>query len=196
MEELESHIPAARPRGGFGRFLRRLLNGLLLVLLFLLLGGLATAYFLYWPARSQLEKAHGQIADLAAARNGLTLQLSESQERARALQADLQAVGARLDTTRQYVAMLSLLSDVTAARLALASNDPDGARGHLSHAPAALDSLARLMGQEQRTALAQMRQRLQHALGELDGDQYAAQSDLNVLANKLVQLRGQHFVRP
>ena len=203
MEETDRPPPSRRTEGGFKRFLRGLLRWFLALLIFAALGAAAFGYFLYLPAteeldeaRTALEEARLQVAELEAEKDVLARRLSEAETRASVLEADKRRIQARLDTASVHVAVLSVLTDVTGARLALASKDHNAARTHLSHAPDALNHLGALLGAEQKDVLASMKERLGHALDELEDDQYAAQSDLDVLASKLVQLSRKYFRRP
>ena len=197
MNELEQEPMSPEPvESGFKRFLRRVLRWAIGLLVVFVLGAVAATFTLYRPtaeklhqADTALEQARQQIAELEAEKERLARELAEGQARLETSHADNQALQAEVDAAGLYVALLSALADVTGARLALASNDPTGARAYLSNVPAALEHLAALLGVKERTLVVPMQRRLEQAVDNLEGDQYAAQSDLNVLANTLVQLK-------
>ena len=141
------------------------------------MGALAVYWFLYRPqieelaqARSQVQQAQQRIADL---------EVYQSQnEELRAEQRE----------TNLQVYILRALSDVNAARLALATEDPETARAALGDTRSDFSRLANLVGPDHRDQLAAMQERLQLAVAEMARDAFAAQSDLGVLEANLRQL--------
>ena len=185
MNDSEKESVSTPPESGFKRFVRRLLRWTLGLLIVFGLGVLTAIFTLYLPANEKLRQANAALGQSKQQIAGL-----------KALEGDKQTLQAKLDTANLYVAMLSVLVDVTGARLALASNDPAEARVHLSDTAAKLENLGALLKAEQSKIAVSMQKRLENALKELESDQYAAQSDLNVLANNLVQLRIKYFAEP
>ena len=192
----EESVTPEQTESGFKRFLRRLLRWLIGLLVVFILGAVAATLVLYRPAaekllqaQSALKQVQGQIADQQAKKDSLNRRLTEVQARVETLEADNQTLQAELEAAGLYATLLSALVDLTGARLALASNDPASARVYLSNMPAALENLSALLGVRERTLVVPMQRRLEQAVDNLEGDQYATQSDLNVLANNLVQLK-------
>jgi hypothetical protein len=148
------------------------------------LGALAAIWFLYRPqadalARSQeqLEQAQQKISDLESE----IVRLNSLDNQNKALQADL-------ENANQHIMILSALSQVNTARLALATEDPATARASLMNTSRTLNELANLAQPEQGEVLAAMQSRLELALEGIDNDAFAAQSDLGVLATNLERL--------
>ncbi|MFH1007838.1 MAG: hypothetical protein V1800_10090 [Candidatus Latescibacterota bacterium] len=190
-------MSSVQAESGFKRFFRRLFHWTVGLLVVFILGAVAARFVLYHPAAEKLlrgetalEQARLQIAAQEAEEDSLNRWLAEVRARLETSHADNQALQAEVDAAGLYVTLLSVLADVTGARLALASNDPASARAYLSNAPAALEHLAALLGAERSNVVVPMQNRLAQAMENLQSDRYAAQSDLNVLANALVQLKG------
>ncbi len=169
----------------FGLFLRRALRwsagiGVVFAL------GIGALWFT--QVRPQAERIRELQSDLEAARSQVEA-LQKEVEDLRPLESENADLQASLAAAQQRHALLSTLVDVTQAQLALAQDDGLAARAALAEAPAQLKSLQRdLSGQEAET-LAAMQDRLDLVLRELDQDEtFAAQRDLEVLANGLVEL--------
>jgi len=118
----------------------------------------------------QLEEAASELGDLRPL-------VGENE----ALQAEVRRAGLRL-------LVLATLVDVNSARVALAQGDSGAAAETLVSIQQGLSALqSRLEGEDAR-AVGQMRDRLDLILGEIETDSFAAQRDLEVLANDLSQL--------
>ena len=174
-QQLQEPAPPARSR--FARIARTILRWIAAMLIAFLLGALAVYWFFYRPqsqelalARSQIQQAQQRIAEL---------EVYQSQnEELRAEQRE----------TNLQVYILRALSDVNAARLALATEDAETARAALSDTRSDFSRLANLVGPDHRDQLAAMQERLQLAVAEMARDAFAAQSDLGVLEANLRQL--------
>jgi hypothetical protein len=122
-----------------------------------------------------------------------------------ALTAQLQAANSELATLRPLVAenkklsgqveqaglkllVLTALVHVNAARVSLAQGDASSAAARLAAIDKGLADLAGRVEGEPAAAVGQMRARLTMVSGEIQGDAFAAQRDLEVLANDLSQL--------
>ena len=168
----------------FGRFLRRLLRwGVLLLVTFTL--GVVAMHFV-------------QVQPLRAERNDLTQSLVEAEETRQELQAeidDLEGVEAEnqvlTESIKQREARLMLLNvlvDVTRAQLALAQDEPVGVAAALKATGEKLRSLRDLLGTSAAADLEGSRERLVLVLSEVDGDPFAAERDLEILANTILEM--------
>jgi hypothetical protein len=91
-----------------------------------------------------------------------------------------------VDADRQ---VLSLLVDVNSARFELASHNTNAAQLALANTARTLTQLRTQLGSEYTSALDSLQQRLNLALKDIrDKDEFAALSDLEVLANSLLNL--------
>lgn len=181
MNEAEKESrPTDRAESRAGRFFRRVFRWAVGLLAVFALGAGTVLLTLYLPSAEEARGAERQVVELEAERDDLARQLKSEKTEGQTLRTEL-------DAARLYVAVLSVLLDVTGARLALVSDDPASARVYLSKAPAMLENLAALLDEEQRSLVAPMQKRLREALENLESDHHAAQSDLDVLSNTLTQ---------
>ena len=168
----------------FGRFLRRLLRwGVLLLVTFTL--GVVAMHFV-------------QVQPLRAERNDLTQSLVEAEETRQELQAeidDLEGVEAENQVLTESIIqrearlmLLNVLVDVTRAQLALAQDEPVGVAAALQATGEKLRSLRDLLGTSAAADLEGSRQRLVLVLSEVDGDPFAAERDLEILANTILEI--------
>ena len=79
-------------------------------------------------------------------------------------------------------------NDVLAAQLALAKNDPAAARLALSQTADRINQLAGSLPTDQQKVADDLKTRLKLAQGEIGTDNYAAQSDMDVLIKTLLQI--------
>jgi hypothetical protein len=77
--------------------------------------------------------------------------------------------------------------------LALAQDQPGAARNELSGTDSRLASLQDGLDEQPAESVGSMRDRLQLVMAELEGDSFAAERDLEILANNLVDLERQLF---
>jgi len=150
-----------------------LTRALYVVFLGILTFGLAagTFYFLWYRPVAE---------ELAAAREEL--------EELRPLEAEVADLQSQLEQASLRLLVLQALVDVNAARASLALGQRQEAGVSMSSAGVWLEQLDGEVSPEHASDVGQMRDRLGLALGELASDAFAAQSDLDVLANDLSQL--------
>ena len=79
-------------------------------------------------------------------------------------------------------------NDILAAQLALAKSDPAAARLALSQTADRLSQLANNLPADQRKVVDDMKTRLKLAQGEIGPNNYAAQSDIDVMLKTLLQV--------
>jgi hypothetical protein len=177
---------------GFRVFLRNALRWLIIAVILLVLGGLAVFQFLYQPKVQQLSQANASLTEEQQQVEALQTEvasLTALEEENKSLQDELAAANRR-------VKILSALSDVNSARMALAMEDEEAARSSVANTARILTELAGLAGVEHRDQVEAMQARLKLALDEIERDAFAAQSDLGVLAAQLVQLDNQLMANP
>ncbi len=151
--------------------------------------GLLTAYLLlYLPTWQRLEETqqqwqqtHQQLSEAQAA-------LAEAQqERDAARQEAGQSVTA-LKKANTHVALLTLINDITRARLALTAQDGAAARSALKDAEAQLKALAPVIEADDKELNASLLSRLELVRNEISRDPKTALSDLAIMADNIQQL--------
>ncbi len=184
--------PPARGDSRMGRAVRSALRWIAGVLLVFGLGLLVGVLAFRLPVVRSLEQTR---AELNQAQQRIT-EIEGRLERLAELEAENATLKEELNSANLHIEILSALADVNAARLALVLEDPGSARLALTNAPDALDRLADLVGPEQADLVSNMISRLELALDGLETDPFAAQADLEVLANNLIRLENTFFVGP
>jgi outer membrane murein-binding lipoprotein Lpp len=180
IEDRETEIDATPSRAAI--WLRSLLRWGTVILIVFALGAIATLYIRVRPLISQVEELQAQTDQLSA-------ELSDAQselDRLHPLEVDFEDAQLRLD-------LLRILLDVTSARLALAEEDSLTARFSLTGTENALRSLRGKLTGNQASDLEAMQSRLSLVMDELEQDQFAAKSDLEVIANWVVSLERELF---
>jgi DNA repair ATPase RecN len=132
--------------------------------------------------RSVLTTANAQIADLE-------VQLSDMQT----LEANYASLEADFKDAELHLRLMRILSDVSTARLALAMNNPTAARIALTDTDERLSMLQKDLEDEYASIVADARFRLQQAISEIDTNMFAAEGDLEILANYLMNLESEYF---
>ena len=191
-ESLDLGPAPEKPESSVRVFLRRALRWFILALIVFILGGLAAVQLFYQPKAQQLAQVEATLTQKQQQVEALQTEvarLSTLDTQNKPLQAELAAANRR-------VKILSALSDVHAARLALATKDVEAARGSLATTSRTLTELAGLAGADYREQVAAMQARLKLALDEMPRDAFAAQSDLGVLVAQLVQLDNTLLANP
>lgn len=173
----EKPAPPAEP-SRFGRFMRRALRWITAVAAIFALG-VAAAWFV------RVSPQQAEIAQLRA-----DLEVAEAQvETLEGRVAELEGVEAELLLATRQKAILSVLSNVHAARLALAEGDSSGAASALALAEEGLDEVEEVMGTAFAAQVADLRARFELAQQEVEeNDRFAAQRDLEVVVNLLLEL--------
>lgn len=188
--------PAPKTESKIRRFFRALLRWTLGLLIVFGAGFIAAIFLLYRPEvaaskmqqaelQTQFTAAEAQIADLEAQINTLNPLANEN----KTLVANQMEYELR-------ILLLDARLDVTNALLALAENDPPRAQVVLDRTTDKLTAMRALLPATQSGMVAGMEQRLTLILAEIEDDPYAAQSDLDVLANSLLALEDSLFSTP
>jgi hypothetical protein len=188
-EEPTEFLPEVEPPppSKFRQFLSRALRWVTGFLLVFVLGIVAM-----WVVRVRPDQA--EIKSLQADLGAMQDQITTLEDQVRSLQpleeenASLQA---ELAETEQQMAIRGVLVDVTSAQLAMAQEDPIAAKAALAGTDDRMKALdVELVGTD---TLEGLRTRLALVVDELDSDAFAAQRDLQILANNLISLERSLF---
>lgn len=171
-------------RSRLRRLLRKLFYGLAIFLLVVAAGWLAASLVLYRPAARALNQASREIEEA----NQYIAELEEQVATLSSLQDENQSLQEELDAARLHILLLRIQADVNASRLALKDDDPDSAYLFLKPTQDRLHELDNLLGSEHRPVVEAMRKRLDLVASEMKRDPDIAQSDLDVLADTILQL--------
>lgn len=166
----------------------RLLRWLLGVLILTGIGALLAIYTLYLPAQQKLDQANLQINALSVEATSEISAANQEIDRLAGLDTKNKDLESELDQATLYNTILRARLDVASALLSLADQDTDKARLSLNKTSSVLKELESLLPQDQRKVVSDLNKRLDLVLGELDTNVYAARSDLDVLANGLLEL--------
>jgi hypothetical protein len=104
------------------------------------------------------------------------------------LEAQNMALQKEVDAANTHIKILTILTEVDTARVALAHNDAAAAKIALTNTPAALKEMAVLAGSSQAEAIKIIQDRFDIVMGEIENDAATAQTDLEVMATKLLEL--------
>jgi polyhydroxyalkanoate synthesis regulator phasin len=170
----------------------RLLRWFLFALILFGLGVAFTLWTLYAPQRSQLTAAGDEVQSLQQ-------QVGDLQNQIRTLtplSTTNKNLQQQIDQQNLHTYLLSARTDVALAQLALAKQDTAKASLALSKTDQTLTKMGDLLPANQKKLVQDMQSRLNLAKGEIESDSYAAQSDLDVLANSLVDLENSLFTTP
>lgn len=179
MSESEGLPPeVAPPPGRLTRLLRALLRWAAAVGVVFVLGVIATWF-------SQVRPRAAEVTRLQEALGAAEAELAVL----RPLEAENQELKDQNTGLRQQVYLVEALVDVTSARVALLLGEPEAARAALAGTDERLYLLMQVLGEPAAAQVEPMRERLAQALQGLDGDLFAARSDLEVLANALANLQ-------
>jgi len=173
------------PETRFGRFMRRFMRGLAVVLVLFGLGFLTATLVLYRPASQALEAAR---ADLAAVR----LQAEESVIQAQRATAEQAASSTRVDEVElvlqsrdNRIQLLVLQNQIAEARLELANRNGPVVLQLLNSARETLKPLLPVLRPLDSALVDSLDMRLNLATNELANDPATAQADLELLASAL-----------
>jgi len=180
---------AAKPEGRFGRFLRRTLRWATATVVVFGLGVAATWFNQVRPRIAQQEALEQGLAAVEAQRDQLQAAVDELQ----GVQAENELLQTELQETEGRLALLRVLVDVTTAQLGIAQDDPIAAKAALENTAAALVNLGEKLGPSEASTVAGLQDRLTLVQAELEADIFAAQRDLEILANSLLEIERDQF---
>jgi len=177
----EKVVDKEKRAGSFLKTATRWLFGLLIVFG---LGALAVIFGLYNPLRQTLQQTE---ADLAVA-NQKIADLESQIQKLTPLESQNAALQKEIDSANTHIKLLTALSDVDTARVALSQNDAAAAKTALTNTATTLREIASLTGSSQGEAIKTIQDRLDIVLGEIETDAATAQTDLEVMATKLLEM--------
>jgi hypothetical protein len=180
---------AAKPESRFGRFLRRTLRWATATVVVFGLGVAATWFNQVRPRINQVQLLEQGLATVEVQRDQLQTAVDELQ----GVQAENEVLQAELQETEGRLALLRVLVDVTSAQLGIAQEDPIAAKAALENTAAALVDLGAKLGPGQASTMAALQDRLTLVQAELEADIFAAQRDLEILANSLLEVERDQF---
>ena len=189
-EEVEE-VEEGRPSRG-----RRFLRWVLGILILMGLGFLAAILLFYVPMRDRANNLRSDLSQSEQRIETLNQTIDQREQRIQDLQSletRNQELEGELQQANLHVAILQARNDIASARLALSEDNVAQARIALSNTSGALDKIASLLPANQRDVVTSMQQRLDLALNGIENDQYAASSDLDVLATNLTELENRLF---
>jgi polyhydroxyalkanoate synthesis regulator phasin len=193
----ETGIPAAEETWGEGippgpSLATRLLRWFLFALILFGLGVAVTLWALYSPQRRQLDAAENEIQSLQQQVGNLQNQVKTLTP----LETTNKSLQQQTNQQNLHTYILSARTDVAQAQLALAKQDTAKASLALSKTDQTLTMVGDLLPASQQKLVKDMQSRLTLAKSEIESNSYAAQSDLDVLANSLVDLENSLFTSP
>lgn len=192
-EEVTAQPPADKKKESkLGSFFRRALRWAIGLLIVFLLGGLAMGLVFYQPlnqnfnlVKSERDQAQQNIKNLQGQLDSLT-----------PLSTQNKTLQEQLSKSELHVSILSAEANINAAQVALLNSKPADARLFLNKTVITLKTLLGMLPPDQQNVVTDMQNRLNLALGELDNNKFAAQSDLNVLVTSLLQMENTLFAKP
>ena len=164
-----------------GGFLKRALRWVVIFLVVFTLGIVAMQFVRVRPLTDERDRFSQSLAEAQAAQQ----ELEQEIDRLEGVEQENQALSEALQKTEVKLALLNILVDVTRAQLALAQEDPVRVVAALQGTG---DKLATLRDLMQDSDLEGIRERLVLVLSEADGDLFAAERDLEILANILLEI--------
>jgi cell division protein FtsB len=165
----------------FGRFFKRALRWVVVVLVIFTLGVVAMQIVRVGPLTDERNSLDQSLAEAQATRQDLQAEI----DRLQGVEAENEELAGSLQQSEARLAVLNILVDITRAQLALAQEDTAGVAAALQETGEKLNLLRDLVGADELTGL---RERLVLVLSEVDGDPFAAERDLEILANTLLAI--------
>ncbi|MCJ7567959.1 MAG: hypothetical protein MUO58_10510 [Anaerolineales bacterium] len=164
------------------RRLRRFLFWMLCVTGVFALGLVAMWFVRVGPLSTEVEKARVEIESLESELEDL-----------RPMQAENEQLSDALETSESHLQLLSVLVNVTSAKLALAQDDMIAAKAALAGTRDSLVELEERLSTADAETVRGLIDRLELVQGEVDTDEFAASRDLEILANNLLSLERSLF---
>ncbi len=196
----ELHGGVRREPSGLSRFLRAALRWVTAFVVVFALGVLATWIARVRPERRALNELRVERDSILARAEELDAHLGSLEgenrrllDQVSSLQAQVASQAEEQEQAQTHLALLEVLVDVTSAQLAVAQEEPARAKAVLSTTDDRLAALEEGADTGSRAQFQDLRERLGLALESIGQDDFAAQRDLEVLANKLLTLEEQLF---
>jgi hypothetical protein len=179
LPDVEAIEPAEESR--LGRFFKRALRWVVVVLVIFALGVVAMQFVRVGPLIDERNSLDQSLAEAQAAQQGLQAEL----DRLEGVETENEELARFLQQSEARLAVLNILVDITRAQLALAQEDTVSVAAALQETGEKLNLLRDLIGVGELDGL---RERLVLVLSEVDADPFAAERDLEILANTLLEI--------
>ncbi len=166
------------------RRLRRFLSWAVALIIILAAGVILTWTLRVQPQVAQIEALQSEVQTL---QSEVDAQLSEL-EQLRPMVAEVDLLKEQVAMAEAHLDLLTVLVDVTTAQLALAQEDDIAAKAALTGTTEHLQMLESTLEGANASEVADMVERLQLVLEEVETDTFAARRDLEILANNLLAL--------
>lgn len=187
-DEKKPGSPPAPPTKSKPGIWKRLFRGLMTILILFGLGAIVAIMTLYLPTRQERDQARAELAAFSQQSTSNMQAANQEIDRLSNYASDNETLKKQLAQTELLLVVTQLRLDVSAAQLALANEETAKARLALSKTDAELTRLKSLLPQAQKKVAEDLQARLKLALEEIDDNPYAARSDLDVMANLLLEL--------
>ena len=178
-----------KPTGRFQMFLRIALFSLGGALILFLAGAIVTYLVLTRPAQAELGRVSADWEDEKTASQQRIADLESRIEKLSSQEMINKELQQELDAAGLHIAILNTLTDVMTARIELAAKNEAGVRLALNNVSKSLATLEGLVQPDQQAAVMAMQDHLKLVMGEFVTNASAAESDLDVLTENLLQLR-------
>jgi len=188
----EAQAKAPKPQSRMNRALQRGFRWLLGFLIVAGLGALLVIFTLYLPLRQSLGQSQAEVEQMKQQ----VAELEGDIDRFSPLETENQDLQAELDQSSLHIALLTTRADIATAQVALAQEDPEAARLALKDTARTLRSMVSKLKPEDKDLVTNLLARLDLALKGIGENNYAAASDLDVLATGLVELEKTYFPGP
>ncbi len=195
-EESPEQEPAPEPQAeqerepsAIGRVLGQILRWGVGIGVVLLLGVMATWIVRVRPQGDRIRSLERSLDETRTEVQALRADLESMQS----LEQENEALRADLETKDRHLDLLAVLVDVTRARLELAQDNAGEAQVALERTDDRLASLQEGLEESAAENVSGMRDRLNLVLNELESDTFAAERDLEILSNNLVELERSLF---
>lgn len=169
----------------FGRFLRGLLRGVLLIGGLVGLGALAVYIFLYQPAARQAAAANEQIIQMRTQSGQTQQDLEKAQQALTNAQTQATDAQAQLQNAQAQTEIVRAMNAVSVARLALANKDNKAAASSLTDAQTALKKVQPVLEKHDPTQFSTLQAIFTLATNDLARDGKLADQDLARLLSEL-----------
>jgi hypothetical protein len=175
--------------GRVGKILRQSLRWIAGVAFIFAIGVLVVFFVRVRPQADQIRSLQRELDE-----NRTELaDLQSRVDRLEPLEAENEELKQELADRELHLSLLSVLVDVTNAQLEVAQDQPGAAKAALEDTDSKLESLLEGLDGQNAEAVSAMRNRLDLVLDGLEDDVFAAQRDLEIMANNLVELEQQMF---